>query len=198
MPISTIQILKYVQQYAIRCMDSDLSGGQRYPTFEQPGPGCYVPESDCKFRAHGNHKLIKANKCPTCSQDPYSQAEIGDLFPFLVLPHFIYGLACEADLNIIQTLLNRRHKGHFISYPVSISGAPNENIVQNHLNIAVIYPVDSAIQRLNNRGQQNKTTTFRNVRCGAIQKAPAFPFEDKISTFYWIARHIVLTLYTMS
>ena len=46
------------------------------------------------------------------------------LFTSLVLPNFVYGLpvygASESDLNIIQNFLDRCHKRHFISYPVSI------------------------------------------------------------------------------
>ena len=46
------------------------------------------------------------------------------LFTSLVLPNFVYGLpvygASEPDLNIIQNFLDRCHKRHFISYPVSI------------------------------------------------------------------------------
>ena len=85
-------------------------------------------QSDCKFRAHVNLKLIKANKClhvlKTLGKEQYSQAEIDHLFTVLVLPYFIYGLpvygASEPDLNIIQNFLDRCHKRRFISYPVSI------------------------------------------------------------------------------
>ena len=66
-------------------------------------------QSDCKFRAHVNLKLIKANKClhvlRTLRKEQYSQAEMDHLFTVLVLPNFIYGLpvygASEPDLNII-------------------------------------------------------------------------------------------------
>ena len=85
-------------------------------------------QSDCKFRAHVNLKLIKANKClhvlRTLRKEKYSQAEIDHLFTVLVSPNFIYGLpvygASEPDLNIIQNFLDRCHKRRFICYPVSI------------------------------------------------------------------------------
>ena len=85
-------------------------------------------QSDCKFRAHVNLKLIKANKClhvsRTLRKEQYSQAEIDHLFTVLVSPNFIYGLpvygASEPDLNIIQNILDTFHKRRFISYPVSI------------------------------------------------------------------------------
>ena len=85
-------------------------------------------QSDCKFRAHVNLKLIKANKClhvfRTLRKKQYSQAEIDHLFTVLVLPNCIYGLpvygASEPDLNIIQNFLDRCHKRRFISHPVSI------------------------------------------------------------------------------
>ena len=76
-------------------------------------------QSDCKFRAHVNLKLIKANKCLHVLQ-----YEIDHLFTVLVFPNFIYGLpvygASEPDLNIIQNILDRCHKRRLISYPVSI------------------------------------------------------------------------------
>ena len=70
--------------------------------------------SKCKFRAHVNLKLIKANKClrvlRTLRKEQYSPAEIDHLFTFLVLPNFIYGLpvygASEPDLNVIQKFLD--------------------------------------------------------------------------------------------
>ena len=85
-------------------------------------------QSDCKFRAHVNLILIKANKClhvlRTLRKEKYSQAEIDHLFTVLVLPNCIYGLpvygASEPDLNITQNILDRCHKRRFISYPVSI------------------------------------------------------------------------------
>ena len=85
-------------------------------------------QSDCKFRAHVNLKLIKANKClhvfRTLRKEQYSQAEIDHLFTVLVLPNYIYGSpvygASEPDLNIIQNFLDRCHKRRFISHPVSI------------------------------------------------------------------------------
>ena len=85
-------------------------------------------QSDCKFRAHVNLKLIKANKClhvsRTLRKEQYSQAEIDHLFTVLVLPNFIYGLpvygASETYLNIIENILDRCHKRRFICYPVSI------------------------------------------------------------------------------
>ena len=85
-------------------------------------------QSDCKFRAHVNLNLIKANKCihvlRTLRKEKYSQAEIDHLITVLVSPNFIYGLpvygASEPDLNIIQNILDRCHKRRFISYPVSI------------------------------------------------------------------------------
>ena len=88
----------------------------------------FTIQSDCKFRAHVNLKLIEANKClhvsRTLRKEQYSQAEIDYLFTSLVLPHFIYGLSVygdsEPDLNIIQNFLDRCHKRRFISYPVSI------------------------------------------------------------------------------
>ena len=49
-------------------------------------------QSDCKFRAHVNLKLIKANKClhvlRTLRKEQYSQAQIDYLFTSLVLPNF--------------------------------------------------------------------------------------------------------------
>ena len=70
-------------------------------------------QSDCKFWAHVNLKLIKANECihvlRTLRKEEYSQAEIDHLFTVLVLPNFIYGLpvygAFEPNLNIIQSIL---------------------------------------------------------------------------------------------
>ena len=70
-------------------------------------------QSDCKFRAHINLKLITANKCihvlKTLRKEQYSQAEIDHLFTVLVLPNFIYGLpvygTSEPALNIIQNFL---------------------------------------------------------------------------------------------
>ena len=85
-------------------------------------------QTDCKFRAHVNLRLIKANKClhvlSTLRKEEYSQAEIDHLFTVLVSPNFIYGLpvygASEPDLNIIWNFLDRCHKRRFIFYPVSI------------------------------------------------------------------------------
>ena len=55
----------------------------------------------------------------TLGKEQYSQAEIDHLFTVLVSPNFIYGLplygASEPDLNIIQNILDRRHKRRFTS-----------------------------------------------------------------------------------
>ena len=83
-------------------------------------------QSGCKFRAHVNLKLIKANTClhvlRTLRKEQYSQ--IDHMFTVLVSPNFIYGLpvygASETDLNIIQNFRDRCHKRRFISNPVSI------------------------------------------------------------------------------
>ena len=80
-------------------------------------------QSDCKFRAHLNLKLIKANKClhvlRALRKEQFSQAEIDHLFTVLLLPNCIYGLpvygASEPDLKIIQNFLDRCHKRRFIS-----------------------------------------------------------------------------------
>ena len=88
----------------------------------------FTIQSDCKFPAHVNLKLIKANKrlhvLRTLRKEQYSEAEIDHLFTVLVLPNFIYGSpvygASEPDLNITQNFLDRCHKRRFISYPVSI------------------------------------------------------------------------------
>ena len=85
-------------------------------------------QSDCKFRAHVNLKLIKANKwlyvLRTLRKKKYLQAEIDHLFTVLLSPNFIFGLpvygASEPDLNIIQNILDRYHKSRFISYVVSM------------------------------------------------------------------------------
>ena len=49
-------------------------------------------QSDCKFRAHVNLKLIKANKClhvsRTLRKEQYSPAEIDHLLTVLVSPKF--------------------------------------------------------------------------------------------------------------
>ena len=90
--------------------------------------GGFTIQSDCKFPAHVNLKLIKANKrlhvLRTLRKEQYSEAEIDHLFTVLVLPNFIYGSpvygASEPDLNITQNFLDRCHKRRFISYPVSI------------------------------------------------------------------------------
>ena len=51
-------------------------------------------QSDCKFRAHVNLKLIKANKCihvfRTLGKEQYSPAEIDHLFTVLVWPKFYF------------------------------------------------------------------------------------------------------------
>ena len=85
-------------------------------------------QSDFKFRAHVNLKLIRANKClhvlRTLRKEQYSQAQIDYLFTSLVLPNFISGLpvygASAPDLNIVQNFLDGCHKRRFISCPVSI------------------------------------------------------------------------------
>ena len=85
-------------------------------------------QSDCKFRAHVNLKLIKANKClhvlRTLRKEQYLQAEINYLFTSLVLPNFIYGLpvygASEPDLNIIQNVLDRCHKRRLFLTPFQL------------------------------------------------------------------------------
>ena len=71
-------------------------------------------QSDCKFRAHVNLKLINANKylhvLRTLRKEQYSPAEIDHFFTSLVLPNFIYGVpvygASEPDLNVIQNFLD--------------------------------------------------------------------------------------------
>ena len=73
-------------------------------------------QSDCKFRAHVNLILIKANEflhvLRTLRKEQYSQAEIDHLFTSLVLPNFIYGLlvygASEPDLKGTQSAMGPR------------------------------------------------------------------------------------------
>ena len=59
------------------------------------GGGGVTIQSDCKFRAQVNLKLIKVNTCihvlRTLRKEQYSQAEIDHLFTVLFLPNFIYG-----------------------------------------------------------------------------------------------------------
>ena len=86
-------------------------------------------QHDCKFSSHVRQKLIKANKClyilRTLRKEHFSQVEIDHLFLSLVLPNFTYGLpvygASLADLNVVQNFLDRCHKRHYISYPISIT-----------------------------------------------------------------------------
>ena len=84
--------------------------------------------SDGQFNGHIRTKLVKANKClhvpQTLRKEHYSQAEIDHLLISIVLPNFSYVLsvygASESDLTVIQFFLDRCHKRHFISSPVSI------------------------------------------------------------------------------
>ena len=107
---------------------SKCNNCQYNPVFDISQCSSLVLLSDCKFRAHVNLKLIKANKrlhvLRTLRKEQYSEAEIDHLFTVLVLPNFIYGSpiygASEPDLNITQNFLDRCHKRRFISYPVSI------------------------------------------------------------------------------
>ena len=85
-------------------------------------------QSNCKFSEHVGLKLVKANRClhvlRSLRRAQYSQVEIDYLFKSLVLPNFTYCLsvygASESGLNIIQLSLDRCHKHHCVSSPVSI------------------------------------------------------------------------------
>ena len=77
----------------------------------------------CKFRAHVNLKLIKANKClndlRTLRKEQYSEAEIDHLFKFLVLPNFIYGLPAWSFWTWYQ------YQGLFFrNWPIRVKWAP--------------------------------------------------------------------------
>ena len=102
-----------------KCKELIFRGTEGNPVFDIPRCSSLVLlgvtiQSVCKFRAHVNLKLIKANKCldvlRTLRKEQYSPAEIDHLFTSLVLSNFIDGLpvygASETDLNVIQNFLD--------------------------------------------------------------------------------------------
>ena len=91
-------------------------------------------QNDCKFFAHIKAKLCKANKClhvlRVCRKERYSQTEMDYLFYSIVLPNITYGRsvydAFDAEINVLQQLLDRCCKVRFVSTQLNIRSLPQK------------------------------------------------------------------------
>ena len=117
--LAILQSEKNVHNLSSEVLKATINSSQYNPVFDIPRWSSLVLlgvtiQSDCKFRARVNLKLIEANKwldvLRTLTKEQYSQADIDHLFTSLVLPNFIYGVpvygASEPDLNVIQNFLD--------------------------------------------------------------------------------------------
>ena len=94
-------------------------------------------QNDCKFFAHIKAKLCKANKClhelRVCRKERYSQTKMDYLFYSIVLPYITYGRsvydASDAEINVLQQLLDRCCKVRFVSTQLNIRSLPQKQAI---------------------------------------------------------------------
>ena len=140
-------------------------------------------QNDCKFFAHIKAKLCKANKClhelRVCRKERYSQTEMDYLFYSIVLPYITYGRsvydASDAEINVLQQLLDRCCKVRFVSTQLNIRSLPQKQAIFKKVKQRDNHPLKVCLP-------QEKNNLTYNLRRKSCQR-PKINIERYKNTF---------------